>query len=50
MRKGIWQRRGDWLQGLGKEEAVWEVCQVGKPREVEYRENRRAEMYTQAQS
>ena len=35
LRKGIWQRRGDWLQGLGKEEAVWKVCQVGKPREVE---------------
>ena len=26
LRKGIWQRRGDWLHGLGKEEAVWEVC------------------------
>lgn len=30
LRKGSWQRRGDWLHGLGEEEAVWEVCQVGK--------------------
>lgn len=35
LRKGSWQRRGDWLHGLGEEEAVWEVCQVGKPQVVE---------------
>ena len=30
LRKGSWQRRGDWLHGLGKEEAVWESVSSGE--------------------